>query len=544
MKRAMTSKFLLKAVVCALPALLFSPAGKGQTSPIYIEGQLSVATNDTLRLFGDVTMAPTAFLYIRDAARIYFYGTNFVANAGAKIYGADASWVSSHGAGTGAIAFVQPNPVNGTSVQQMLSGGNTGLPASTIQNTFTSLVLDNSAGLRLRGSDTRVGTDVRFVNGLLSLGEQNLVLGSAATVSNYGNTHYVVTDSTGHLVKENFSAAFVFPVGHASSDYTPATIGPASGNTVLVRVTDSAGAAGRMGGTDGMGRAWHIYANAATSASFSLQHNSSTNKSGWDAANNFVTQYGTMPNLTGDMTSGVLSPWQSNTPGPSGTTGGAGTEIGSRTYAALPTSPVANESWFSKATNIIFPLPLELKSFTAITADCNAVLYWSTAGNDDNIAGFTVERSTDGTVFHAIATLPLAKGNTEYSYTDAASGLQSRNRYYRLKLNTYNGVVGYSAVAAAHACAQGQTNGFTLYPNPSSAGQMITLLYAGDLLRAYYTVHNVLGQLQLQSAVSDIGGNAGNSWQVNIAGFVPGVYVVTLCSADGSPVRRVQLIVQ
>lgn len=118
--------------------------------------------------------------------------------------------------GSGAVVF-------SGSVNQTISG----------QNIIQNLELSNSAGLTVAGN-TRVDGVLTLTNGLVSLGNYNLLLGPAATVTGSPSaSKMVVPTGTGQLQKE-FPAgggSFTYPVGDADGtpEYSPVTLAFNSG---------------------------------------------------------------------------------------------------------------------------------------------------------------------------------------------------------------------------------------------------------------------------------------------------------------------------
>ena len=113
------------------------------------------------------------------------------------------------------------------------------------------------------------------------------------------------------------------------------------------------------------------------------------------------------------------------------------------------------------------PLPVELLSFKAESAEKEVELKWTTASEKNNDF-YTIERSGNGTSFTAIAKTDGA-GNTsskrDYTYRDS-DPLQGTS-YYRLaqtdfdgKTHTYNPVSVNRLSSAASPCT------FSVYPNP------------------------------------------------------------------------------
>ncbi|MCX2453859.1 gliding motility-associated C-terminal domain-containing protein [Pedobacter sp. PLR] len=113
------------------------------------------------------------------------------------------------------------------------------------------------------------------------LNGNNLVFNTEGKIINFGEDRMVVTGNSiaGHMVKEYAgSSSFVFPVGIAEGDYTPATLSPLAAGTLYVGVQNYAGSflAG-LKSELGMDRNWNIYASKPLKVNLTLQHNSNTN---------------------------------------------------------------------------------------------------------------------------------------------------------------------------------------------------------------------------------------------------------------------------
>jgi hypothetical protein len=368
----------------------------------------------------------------------------------------------------------------------------------TVANTDHTLYIGTSFDYGLTHADGSAITS----NDVL-LGNNDFRFSTAATQTDYSSSRFAVTNGQGHVVKDSYTGSWAFPVGMAEGDYTPATVTPGSANTIHVNVTnyDNDGLL-QQSGADGMDRSWNIYGNSSTGATITLQHNSSSDGASWMKAANFVTRYGTNPNLTGDKTSGVGSPWQSNTPQASTTAGGAGTETNSRSYTSLALTPTANEAWYSKASDVVNPLPLRLIGFTAnkqLGSSTNtAILNWTVA-EQVNTQSFVVERSTDGVNFTAIATKAAAgsfAGEITYAYTDANA--QAGINYYRLKMVDIDGSATRSPVKTVNFDAAA-TASMYLAPNPTR-GQFYVKGFAG---KALVRVVDMRGRVVLEQTAVD-----------------------------------------
>lgn len=121
---------------------------------------------------------------------------------------------------------------NGTAAQTI--GG-------SASSTFNNLTLDNTAGASLSINETINGALV-FTNGKITLGANDLLLGSSATITGSGSSTYVVTDGAGALRQRvtNNATDVTFPVGLASA-YLPVAVRLTEGSTaddIKARVSD------------------------------------------------------------------------------------------------------------------------------------------------------------------------------------------------------------------------------------------------------------------------------------------------------------------
>ena len=103
---------------------------------------------------------------------------------------------------------------NGASAQTLT--GNT---------TFDYLTLNNSTGLTLQAaSAVTVNQTLALTSGKLTLGANNLTIGSTGSIT-ASATNYIVTNGTGALVRNAVgNSATAFPIGNSDSFYTPLTI--------------------------------------------------------------------------------------------------------------------------------------------------------------------------------------------------------------------------------------------------------------------------------------------------------------------------------
>lgn len=80
---------------------------------------------------------------------------------------------------------------------------------------------------------------------------------------------------------------------------------------------------------------------------------------------------------------------------------------------------------------------------------------------------YTIEKTTDGTVFHALGTAEAGEvsgGNINYSFSDTNAAVDIA--YYRLRMTDTDGVSKYSAMQISQPCSNAVTEFVCAYPNP------------------------------------------------------------------------------
>lgn len=131
------------------------------------------------------------------------------------------------------------------------------------------------------------------------LNKSNLAFNSTGKITNYSRSRMVVTENSldGHMVKElTANTPFVFPIGIAEGDYTPATLNPKVADRVFASVQDY-NAEYNLRGINklkGMDRIWNLYGAVPVTATVTLQHNSNTNGTEFIDAQAAITEYAGM----------------------------------------------------------------------------------------------------------------------------------------------------------------------------------------------------------------------------------------------------------
>ncbi len=152
---------------------------------------------------------------------------------------------------SGATVTVQGDVTSNVDIQ---GTGKVILKGSANQNvnmggfSVPNLEIDNAANATLTGN-AKISGDLLFTNGKIVLGNNNLALGTAATITNATNAKYVVTSGTGRLIKAALGAvAFNFPIGNSLTAYNPLSItNSGTADSIGARASAAVFSAGTLG---------------------------------------------------------------------------------------------------------------------------------------------------------------------------------------------------------------------------------------------------------------------------------------------------------
>ncbi|MDB5277912.1 MAG: hypothetical protein JWR61_2867 [Ferruginibacter sp.] len=205
------------------------------------------------------------------------------------------------------------------------------------------------------------------------------------------------------------------------------------------------------------------------------------------------------------------------------------------------TSNVSGEFYSDDATAIINPasvLPVTLTFFTAeLSPNKQVKLTWNTS-MELNSQSFTVERSTNGASFKAVATKPAA-GNSStpltYFTTDDVSAVTAPFAYYRLLQTDINGRLAASKVVAVRLS---KTSGaFNVSPNPFRNTAHISI----DWDKNETTVVKVFSVTGTTVVVKSIAMKKGTNYFVldELAALPSGNYIVEFTTASGKLNRQI-----
>jgi hypothetical protein len=174
------------------------------------------------------------------------------------------------------------------------------------------------------------------------------------------------------------------------------------------------------------------------------------------------------------------------------------------------------------------PLPIKLLNFTARASKNKVHLNWVTASEINN-RFFTVEKSTDGKSFYALAKIQGAgTSNQLHSYGMVDEMNTSQVVYYRLKQTDIDGKFTYSTIIAL-SMHQNADLGLVVYPNPAMPGELNLLLTGEVGTHVNIMVSDFMGKsyysnTQYLSGISNVFALD----QAHV--LLPGMYIVTVSS--------------
>ncbi|MBK6966719.1 MAG: hypothetical protein IPH20_23185 [Bacteroidales bacterium] len=205
-----------------------------------------ITSGTTLRVTAGTTMVSSNSLTIQNGGALNNAGTVILAG---NLNNLNAA-VTNLGTGTINMAGTAAQQING-------------------QNIIQNLTINNAAGVNLNANNSVNGV-LTITNGRLTLGANNLFLGTAATIAGTPSASAMVVATAAGQMRKSFSAAgsFSFPVGDntGTAEYAPVTVSftggsYGAGNYVGVNLLNSAypGATGSY-----INRYWNITQNGIT----------------------------------------------------------------------------------------------------------------------------------------------------------------------------------------------------------------------------------------------------------------------------------------
>ena len=165
------------------------------------------------------------------------------------------------------------------------------------------------------------------------------------------------------------------------------------------------------------------------------------------------------------------------------------------------------------------PLPVELTRFVGATSTLDASkveLTWNTA-SEKNSDRFDIQKSEDGVTFSQIGSTKGAGNSvTAQAYNFLTPKMASGMHYFRLKQVDLDQTVTFSPVVAVSTRSSADIQGQTVYPNPATRGDVVTVTNSND---------------SIEIAVIDMSGKTvmtvpAGTLTIDSSSLNPGMYIV------------------
>ncbi len=175
-----------------------------------------------------------------------------------------------------------------------------------------------------------------------------------------------------------------------------------------------------------------------------------------------------------------------------------------------------------------YPLAVNFVSINATQKANGVAVEWQVA-NEQSIASYIIERSTDGVHFTIVNTV-AAKGKSSYNAQDLSVSVGAAKLYYRIKSLGFDGAYKYSAIATV-VTHDSKFVGLTIYPNPVQKKLNITSKSILIGSTCFVKISTTAGTVAFSKSNVTYTGNA---ISLDVAKLAAGVYMVELTDAMGN----------
>lgn len=523
-----TNLHLTKGILDASSFTLTQDATDGGVLAIDDSATLKIGGTNTLPVFDEYELDTLSTVdyagTTQSIATNVTYGNLTVSTAGVKTPGAALTMLHdfslSNGIFTGGsfthLLGGDWNMTSGTFTNTGTTIQLNGLDSQYIFSTgaFNNLTINKTAGPALLAGNVTVNNTLGFTTGKLWLMNNNLTMGSTATITGASATNYIIADGAGTLIQPVANGSNkAFPVGTAAQ-YIPATVALTAGSVadnISVRVLDNAYSDGDTGPAVTSGAVdatWLIGESVAggSNATITLQWPGVLELPGFTRSASRLAHY-------------LSNSWDY---GP-GDLAAAGTDPYTLTRAGFTSfSPFAVSSMLA--------LPVTWLNISGKNKGRDNEVSWSTA-NETNNEYFVVEVSLNGRDFTEAGRVPGANNSLyEQHYTFLHKNVSYTEAWYRIKQVDINGRFSYSRVIKIVTGEQ-LRSGLVYITNP--ARQTITALIRAE--RAYRTnmlIVDAAGRVLHRQSVPFNTGN--NIIDINVARHPAGIYFLQYLDEHGN----------
>jgi hypothetical protein len=456
------------------------------------------------------------FLYGATQAQVYNTGTFYVGSG--TIYYCNGNFINTAGASyqNDGVMYISGNVTNSQSAMPAGAGTTVfnGTAAQTLSGSSSyrnlDITLDNASGLTLAnrlavGDGT--GGILTFTSGRITSGTntQDVYFYPGSAYTGYDATHHII----GYVTKSG-STQFDYPIGDGSHTADLTISGLTGDADFQVLYTGSGYGTYAVQAplvTNGVFRQewWNLSETAGSVSAQVALH--------WNDARQTLNHSNPGSLVVAHFTGGV---WTS--------AGGTSTSsAGSSTGTVGPSNALGSFSPFTFGSTAM-PLPITLSTFTVDNDNCAAYLTWTTT-LELNAASFDIQQSTDAVNFITVATVKAEDTASSYHTTIAQ---QSRQAFYRLKLNDLGGTSTYSGVDALDLTCLPAAQQLSVYPNPVSTGALLQarLISADARGMGDLQVYDAVGRRVYSTMVTVSSGT--NLYSIPMTGLPQGIYTIVV----------------
>lgn len=183
-------------------------------------------------------------------------------------------------------------------------------------------------------------------------------------------------------------------------------------------------------------------------------------------------------------------------------------------------------------TNLNFPLPIELISFSAEVRNRMVNLFWTTETETNNDY-FTVERLKPGNEWEPVVQMEGAGTTTSRkNYSAVDDGPYTGVSYYRLKQTDFDGTSSYSGIISVTVQPE---ESLEVFPNPSSGLFTVRAQFEFNTVR----LTDLLGRparVNIREMISS------NEAEIDSRENIPGVYILQV--SDGHVMQSVRVLIR
>ncbi len=205
-------------------------------------------------------------------------------------------------------------------------------------------------------------------------------------------------------------------------------------------------------------------------------------------------------------------------------------DVNGQTYVELSGITSFSGGGVAVAGGVASPLPIALKSFSALETGKTNSLFWETE-TEKNVRTFVIERSVDGLVWTKLVEI-LPNPSKQYTTEDRTPYLTT---YYRLKNVDTDGKEDRSKVVVVKR-STGKFNLNNVFPNPTD-NDLTVQFETANISTVQITITDILGRTLLQQEVE---ANIGlNSIMVNTSTLSAGTYLLSLSDGNTTLTQRI-----